>query len=89
MRLKRVSAGSPAPDLRESQIALDPESLWTAVDDGALIKRGMPGFDNLTRDQVMQLYAYIRAGAREALGTGKPPGPAAPATGAPLPPAHL
>ena len=39
--------------------------------DGALIERGMPRFDTLTREQVMQIYAYIRAGAREAIAARK------------------
>ena len=67
-----VSAGAPAPDLRESQIALNPDSFWTVVHDGCSDTAGMPRFEMLTREQVMQIYAYIRAGAREALGTGKP-----------------
>jgi len=28
----------------------------------------MPKFSNLTRGQVMQIYSYIRSGARDALG---------------------
>jgi quinohemoprotein ethanol dehydrogenase len=64
-----VSAGGPGPDLRESQIALHPESLWNVVHDGALLQNGMPKFESLTREQVMQIYAYIRAGARAALPT--------------------
>ena len=62
-----VSAGAPAPDLRESRLALDPEAFWTVVHDGALLERGMPRFETFTREQVMQIYAYIRAGAREVL----------------------
>jgi quinohemoprotein ethanol dehydrogenase len=62
-----VSAGGPAPDLRESKIALDPASFWSVVHDGALMPNGMPGYGFLTRPQVMQLYAYIRSGARAAL----------------------
>lgn len=62
-----VSAGAPAPDLRESQVALDPESFWAVVHEGTLIEHGMPRFDMFTREQVMQIYAYIRAGARAAL----------------------
>lgn len=69
-----VSAGAPAPDLRESEFALNPDSFWTVVHDGVLIQRGMPRFEMLTREQVMQIYAYIRAGAREALGTRQPDG---------------
>jgi quinohemoprotein ethanol dehydrogenase len=63
-----VSAGAMAPDLRESFFAKDPESLWTLLQDGSLMQNGMPRFDRLTRVEVMQIYAYIRAGAREALG---------------------
>ena len=67
-----VSTGGPAPDLRESQLALHPESFWAVVHDGALIQRGMPSFDTFTREQVMQLYAYIRSGARQPLASRKP-----------------
>ncbi len=59
------SPGGPAPDLRESQLALDPESFWKVVHDGVLASRGMPPFGELTREQVLQLYAYVRAGARK------------------------
>jgi quinohemoprotein ethanol dehydrogenase len=59
-----VSAGGPAPDLRESQITLDPDGLWSILHDGTLMQNGMPQFGMFTRPQVMQLYAYIRAGAR-------------------------
>jgi quinohemoprotein ethanol dehydrogenase len=69
-----VSAGAPAPDLRESQVALNPGSFWTVVHDGALLERGMPNFPMFNREQVMQIYAYIRAGAREALTPRKPDG---------------
>jgi quinohemoprotein ethanol dehydrogenase len=62
-----LSAGGPAPDLRESKLAIDPGAFWTVVHEGALIERGMPSFKTLTREQTMQIYAYIRAGAREAL----------------------
>jgi quinohemoprotein ethanol dehydrogenase len=59
-----VSAGGPAPDLRESAVALDPDSFFSVVHDGALIQNGMPKFAMFTRPQVMALYAYVRAGAR-------------------------
>jgi len=62
-----VGVGAPGPDLRESRIALDPEMFWTVVQDGALVERGMPQYADLTPQQMVQLYAYIRAGAREAL----------------------
>lgn len=70
--LNLVSSGTPAPDLRESGIALYEESLWTVLHEGTLMSRGMPRFETLTREQVRQIHAYIRAGAREALGTRKP-----------------
>jgi hypothetical protein len=40
---------------------------WTVVRDGALLDRGMPQYADLTPDQMVQLYAYIRHGAREAI----------------------
>ncbi len=62
-----VATGGPGPDLRESHIALDPNAMWTVVHDGALLQHGMPPFPMVTHEQVMQIYAYIRATAREAL----------------------
>ena len=59
-----VAAGGPAPDLRESPVALDREAFWTVLHEGALMERGMPRYASLTREQAMQIYAYIRAGAR-------------------------
>jgi len=61
-----VSSGAFAPDLRESTAALNPETLWTIVHDGALLPNGMPRFETLTREEIMQIYAYIRSGARAA-----------------------
>jgi quinohemoprotein ethanol dehydrogenase len=88
--LNLVSSGAPAPDLRESPTALDPESFWTVLHEGSLIQQGMPKFEDLTREQAMQIYAYIRAGARQALGK---PAPVAqgtqPRPGPPAPGAHL
>jgi quinohemoprotein ethanol dehydrogenase len=66
--LNLVSGGAPAPDLRESAVALDPQALYSIVHDGTLIQQGMPRFEDLTREQVLQIYDYIRAGARNALG---------------------
>lgn len=65
--LNLISDGGPAPDLRASAIALDPQSLYAVVHDGALIQHGMPRFANLSRAQIMDIYDYIRAGARKAL----------------------
>ncbi len=62
------SSGAFAPDLRESQLALDPERFWTVLHEGLLLPNGMPKFGDFTRDQANQIYEYIRAGAREASG---------------------
>jgi quinohemoprotein ethanol dehydrogenase len=63
-----ISAGAPAPDLRESPAALNRDALWTIVHDGALLPRGMPRFDSLDAEQFKQIYAYIRQQARAARG---------------------
>jgi hypothetical protein len=47
------------------------------VHEGTLIEHGMPRFEMLTREQVMQIYAYIRAGARAALASHNPDAPPA------------
>ena len=69
--LKLHSTGGFAPDLRESMVALDRDSLWGVLHEGALLSEGMPRFDALTREQSDAIHAYIRAGAREALGLRK------------------
>jgi quinohemoprotein ethanol dehydrogenase len=61
-----------APDLRESAVAFDREALWTVLHEGALMKRGMPRFERLTRAEADKIYNYLRATAREALGLRKP-----------------
>ena len=62
------ATGTPGPDLRESAIALNLDSFSTLLKTGALLEQGMPRFQMLTDDQIRDLYAYIRARAREALG---------------------
>jgi quinohemoprotein ethanol dehydrogenase len=64
-----VSAGAFAPDLRESRVAADPEALWTVLHEGPLLPNGMPRFSYLTHDQALQIYAYIRSAANDALKT--------------------
>jgi quinohemoprotein ethanol dehydrogenase len=66
------SAGAPGPDLRESHLALTQNGVWSVVHDGALLPKGMPAFAMLQREQVRQIHAYIRAGAREAREAEKP-----------------
>ncbi len=65
------SAGSPAPDLRESRVALYPESFSAVLRNGVL-QRGMPRFDYLPEDVVRQIHAYVRAGARDLPGVNAP-----------------
>jgi quinohemoprotein ethanol dehydrogenase len=67
--LNVISAGAPAPDLRESALALDRESLRSIVHDGTLLQRGMPRFDKFDATELRQIYAYIRARSRDALRT--------------------
>ena len=76
-----VSGGGTAPDLRESRMALHPDAFKTLLRQGPLLPRGMPRFDNLTDEQIIQLHAYIRARSREALGTRQPVDDAKPASG--------
>ncbi|MCB2079516.1 MAG: PQQ-dependent dehydrogenase, methanol/ethanol family [Novosphingobium sp.] len=61
-----ISAGAPAPDLRESQLALDRAAFLQVVKGGALIENGMPRYDNLTEEQVVQIWHYVRQQARKA-----------------------
>ncbi len=61
-----ISAGSPGPDLRESALALDREAFLQVVKGGALLQKGMPRYDDLTRDQVVQIWHYVRQQARAA-----------------------
>jgi quinohemoprotein ethanol dehydrogenase len=61
-----VSSGAPGPDLRESRIALDRNALYNVLHEGAFMPKGMPRFENFTREQVEQIYVYIRERARAA-----------------------
>ena len=75
------SPGSPGPDLRESRIALSEQGVFAVVHEGTLLERGMPQYTTLGPQQIREIYAYIRAGAREALGTRKPSNAATKANG--------
>jgi len=67
-----VSPGTPGPDLRESGIALDLAAFTQVVKEGRM-DVGMPAFEGqLTESEIRQLYAYIRARSREALGLREP-----------------
>ena len=63
-------AGSPGPDLRESHLALDPEAFYKVVHDGALLRRGMPKFEEFSLQDVNDIYMYLRAAAREEKASG-------------------
>jgi quinohemoprotein ethanol dehydrogenase len=67
-----VSGNLVAPDLRESAVALDRETIWTVLHEGSLMHHGMPRFEQLRRDQSDKIYNYLRATAREALGLRNP-----------------
>jgi quinohemoprotein ethanol dehydrogenase len=62
-----VSAGVPAPDLRESRTALDLAAMKMILQKGLLQANGMPQFASMSDDDVLDIYTYIRARAREAL----------------------
>jgi quinohemoprotein ethanol dehydrogenase len=64
--------GAPAPDLRESALALSEENLWAVVNEGTLLDRGMPTYKHLSREQIHQIWSALRAAAREAKGTRPP-----------------
>lgn len=61
------SPGSPAPDLRESGVALDPVGFTEFLRSGALSPAGMPAFPEITDGEARDLYMYIRSGARNTL----------------------
>jgi len=63
------ATGTPGPDLRESAIALRLDTFSELLKSGALMENGMPRFQHLTDTQIRQIHAYIRAKAREQLGT--------------------
>lgn len=62
----RMDAMGLAPDLRESPIALDRKALAQLLRSDAMVERNMPKFDDLTDDDVEDLYHYIRSMARAA-----------------------
>ncbi len=61
-----ISAGAPGPDLRESALALDQAAFLEVVKGGALLEKGMPRYDGLTREQAIQIWHYVRQQARAA-----------------------
>ncbi len=65
--IRAESAGPPAPDLRESRLALNRDTFVRVVHDGILVSHGMPGFTDLDEGQLDGLYEYVRSVARGAL----------------------
>ena len=55
-----------APDLRESAIAFNRVLFGQFLKSGAAINRNMPKFDDLSDDQIEDLYQFIRSAARAA-----------------------
>lgn len=60
----RLDAMGLAPDLRESAIAFDRSAFKQLLRNASLVSRNMPQFDDLSDDQIEDLFQYIRAGAR-------------------------
>jgi quinohemoprotein ethanol dehydrogenase len=60
------SPGVPAPDLRESGIALEEDSFRQFITSGARASVGMPNFSNLSPQDIHSIYIYIRQAARAA-----------------------
>lgn len=61
----RLDAMGLAPDLRESAIAFDRPAFAQLLKGGAMVSRNMPKFDDLSDQEIEDLYQYIRAGARD------------------------
>ena len=57
-----IGAGQ-APDLRASAMVLDAASFATVVRDGALVERGMPGFEELEDGELEDVRHYLRGEA--------------------------
>ncbi|NHN36539.1 PQQ-dependent dehydrogenase, methanol/ethanol family [Pseudomaricurvus alcaniphilus] len=62
-----ISPGGPAPDLRESAIALNYEVFRHITTSGALMSRSMPKYDDLSETDTKDIFMFIRAQARNAL----------------------
>ncbi len=61
------SAGSGAPDLRESLANSNYSYFKAVVADGALLPNGMPQFTDLEESEVLAIYEYMRQQTRAAL----------------------
>ena len=61
------SSGSIAPDLRESRLALNWKAFRSVLHEGTLAAAGMPKFDDLSEEDMHEIYMYIRRRARESV----------------------
>jgi hypothetical protein len=59
--------------LREAGAAVDFDSFSELLRSGALAINGMPKYDDYSPEEIRDLYMYIRAAARVALGKGSFP----------------
>lgn len=66
-----VQALGMAPDLRESPIALDFEAFKSLLRSDVLVNRNMPQYDDLSEEQILDIYHYIRHSARASASGGK------------------
>jgi quinohemoprotein ethanol dehydrogenase len=67
-----AKAGGYTPDLRASSVTLSADAFRAVVQGGALETRGMPKYDELSKEQLDQLRMYVRHVAREALSPKHP-----------------
>lgn len=58
-------SGGMAPDLRASQVSLNPEAFASIVRNGSLNQNGMPSFPDITDEQLEALRHFIRKRALE------------------------
>jgi quinohemoprotein ethanol dehydrogenase len=54
-----IAAGT-APDLRTSSAIVDPATFHAVVHEGALVSAGMPAFEELSADQLLEIRQYVR-----------------------------
>ncbi|WP_158592305.1 PQQ-dependent dehydrogenase, methanol/ethanol family [Noviherbaspirillum sedimenti] len=62
--LEAISGGT-APDLRASMVPRVPEAFQQIVRGGAMTQTGMPGFENLSVDEVEGIRQYLRSRSQE------------------------
>jgi quinohemoprotein ethanol dehydrogenase len=60
------NTGSFAPDLRESALAMNWEAFKSVLHNGSLATLGMPKFEDLSDEEIREIYMYIRQRARDA-----------------------